>query len=432
MNGQGPPARWRGAVLFCAFAAALLAGSCRSPPPGDTVVKFWAMGREGEVVVQLLPEFERAHPGIHVEVQQLPWTAAHEKLLTAFAGDATPDICQLGNTWIPEFVALGAITPLDRYVADSRVVDAADYFGGIWETNVVGGALYGVPWYVDTRLLFYRRDLLAQAGYASPPASWQEWTRMMAAIKQRAGADRYAILLPLNEFEPLLALALQQDEPLLRDDGRRGNFESAGFRRALQFYVDAFRNGYAPALSGADVSNVWNEFGRGYFAFYISGPWNIAEFKQRLPSSVQGEWATAPLPGPNGPGASIAGGSSLVVFKASNKKAAAWQLIEYLAQPDVQQRFHELTGDLPPRRGPWRQAPLADDVYARAFRDQLERAKPAPRVAEWERIANEMRLVAERAVSGKISVDQAAKELDARADDILEKRRWMLARGGLR
>ena len=172
MKSQGPPARWRGMVLLLAFAAASLLASCRSSPTGDTVLKFWAMGREGEVVVQLLPEFERTHPGIRVEVQQLPWTAAHEKLLTAFAGDATPDICQLGNTWVPEFVALGAIAPLDRYVAASPVVDAADYFGGIWQTNLVGGALYGVPWYVDTRLLFYRRDLLAQAGYASPPASW--------------------------------------------------------------------------------------------------------------------------------------------------------------------------------------------------------------------------------------------------------------------
>ena len=45
------------------------------------------------------------------------------------------------------------------------------------------------------------------------------------------------------------------------------------------------------------------------------------------------------------------------------------------------------------------------------------------------RIANQMRLVAERAVSGRLSVDQAAKELDTRANDILEKRRWMLARG---
>jgi len=94
----------------------------------------------------------------------------------------------------------------------------------------------------------------------------------------------------------------------------------------------------ASALTGVDVSNVWNEFGRGYFAFYISGPWNIAEFKRRLPASVQGEWATAPLPGPDGPGASIAGGSSLVVFRASQAKAAAWQLIEYLSRPDVQRR----------------------------------------------------------------------------------------------
>ena len=284
-----------------------------------------------------------------------------------------------------------------------------------------------MPWYVDTRLLFYRRDLFERAGVRTMPDTWAGLVSALDAL-QRAGTP-HPLLLPVNEFEPLVALALQQDEPLLRDDGRWGNFDSPGFRRALQFYVDAFRAGFAPASTGIDVSNVWNEFGRGYFAFYISGPWNIAEFKRRLPASVQGEWATAPLPGPNAPGASIAGGSSLVLFRASRSKAAAWQLIEYLARPDVQRRFHELTGDLPPRREPWRDPPLADDVYARAFRDQLERVKPTPQVAEWERIANQMRLVAERVVSGQLSVDEAAKELDARANDILEKRRWMLARG---
>ncbi len=147
-----------------------LAAACSAPRPATPSLRFWAMGREGEVVTQLLPEFERTHPGIHVEVQQLPWTAAHEKLLTAFAGDATPDVCQLGNTWIPEFAALDALEPLDairRRVGDRRC--RRDYFPGIWDTNVVDGALYGVPWYVDTRLLFYRRDLLAQAGFASPP-----------------------------------------------------------------------------------------------------------------------------------------------------------------------------------------------------------------------------------------------------------------------
>ena len=101
----------------------------------------------------------------------MPWTAAHEKLLTAFAGNALPDVAQLGNTWLPELaVQLGALEPLDARVASSPdAVAADDYFGGIWDTNVVDGKLYGVPWYVDTRVLFYRRDLLAAAGIAEVP-----------------------------------------------------------------------------------------------------------------------------------------------------------------------------------------------------------------------------------------------------------------------
>jgi len=415
--------------MFLLLLALGLAG-CHAPAQ-DTVVRFWAMGREGEVVTELLPEFERTHPGVRVVVQQLPWSAAHEKLLTAFAGDATPDVCQLGNTWIPEFAALNALDPLDGRVAASPSIAIADYFGGIWDTNVVDGVLLGVPWYVDTRLLFYRRDLLLRAGFAAPPRTWDEWTRMLAAVKADAGPGRFAIALPANEPEPLLALALQQDDPLLRDHDGRGNFRSSGFRRALAYYASMFRQGFAPPMANAEVSNIWNEFGRGYFSFYVSGPWNIGEFRRRLPADLQPSWMTAPLPGPDGPGASIAGGASLVVFRASRHKEAAWQLVTYLSQPAVQQRFHALTGDLPPRRSAWTGGSLADDVYARAFREQLERVKPTPKVPEWERIATEIRLVAERLAHGELGVDEAAAELDRRADRLLEKRRWLLARDGV-
>ena len=98
-------------ILLCACA----------PSPGEPqTLRFWVMGREGEVVAQLLPEFERRHPDLRVRLQQIPWTAAHEKLLTAFAGDTLPDLCQLGNTWVPELVALGALENLDARVAASR------------------------------------------------------------------------------------------------------------------------------------------------------------------------------------------------------------------------------------------------------------------------------------------------------------------------
>lgn len=414
-------------ALAC-LALLLLAGCAREADKRE-VLRFWAMGYEGEVVAQLIPEFERRHPGIRVELQQLPWTAAHEKLLTAFAGDATPDLCQLGNTWIPEFAALGALEPLDARLSGSRDIVAADYFPGIWDTNVLEGVTYGVPWYVDTRLPYYRRDLLKAAGIARPPVDWAEWRAAMVALKAKAGPKKYAILLPLNEFEPLLALALQQDEPLLRDGGRYGNFRSPGFRRTLAFYLEMFQRGWAPAVNNTQISNVWDEFDNGFYSFYISGPWNIAEFKKRIPAARQGEWSTMPLPGPNGPGASIAGGSSLVVFKQSPHKQAAWLLLEYLSSAQTQAKFQALTGDLPPRRAVWALPRLAADPYARAYREQLERAKPTPKVPEWERIATEMRLVAEQMVGGKLDVDGAAAELDRRADAILAKRRWMLDRG---
>jgi ABC-type sugar transport system, periplasmic component len=144
--------------------------------PAQQPVRFWAMGREAEVVAELVDEFER-DTGIEVEIQQIPWTAAHEKLLTAFAADALPDVCQLGNTWIPEFAQLGALQPLQARVDASATVDQADYFPGIWDTAVVDGELVGVPWYVDTRLLYYRKDLLREAGVAQVPRTWADGSR---------------------------------------------------------------------------------------------------------------------------------------------------------------------------------------------------------------------------------------------------------------
>ena len=409
-------------------ALALLLCACGQQQPQVEVLHFWAVGAEAEVLARLLPDFERTHPQVHIEVQQLAWTAAHEKLLTAIAGDATPDLCQLGNTWIPELVALHSLEPLQARVAASPLIAPDDYFPGAWQPNELDGVLYGVPWYVDTRLLFYRSDLLRQAGYAAPADNWAGWLRQLQAVKRLAGKDRYALLLPLNQFEPLQVLALQQPESMLRDGDRYGNFRSASFRRALAFYHTLFQQSLAPALTETQVSNVWNEFGRGYFSFYVSGPWNIAEFKRRLPPEQQDSWQTAPMPGPEGLGVSSAGGSSLVIFNRSRHKGSAFAVIEYLSQPAVQQRFHQLTGDLPPRRSSWQGGAIASDPYTRAFRTQLEHLRAFPQLPEWEQIMQAMRVMGERVARGEQSETEATDRLDAEVDAMLAKRRWLLSR----
>lgn len=411
-------------LVLLALLVALVA--CRRDS-GETVIRFWAMGREAEVVRELVPDFERENPGLRVEVQAIPWNAAHEKLLTAFAADGLPDICQLGNTWIPEFAALGTLTPLQPYVDGSKVVVQSDYFPGIWNTNLIDGRLVGVPWYVDTRLLFYRKDMLRAAGVTRAPRTWAEWKDTLAAVQRSVPPGRHAILLLVNEFETQLSLGLQSDDPLLRDGGNYGNFRGPGFRRALALYAEMFARGWAPPVSETQVSNIWEEFFKGNFAFYLSGPWNIREFRKVAPAALKDEWGTMALPGPDGPGAGIAGGTSLVLFKDSPRKQASWKLVEYLSRPDVQQRFYALIGDLPPRRSTWEHPALANDPLARPFRDQLERVKPTPKVLEWERIVQEMRLATERVVRGGESQDQAVRELDATVDAILEKRRWIQA-----
>jgi multiple sugar transport system substrate-binding protein len=420
----------RGAL---AIGSAALLGACERRPDARPL-SFWAMGREAEVVAELLPAFNARHPEIRVRVQQLPWTAAHEKLLTAYAGGSLPDLCQLGNTWLPEFTALGALAPLDERVAASNM-PRDDYYAGILDTNLMptpqGVRLFGLPWYVDTRLLFYRTDLLRQAGIDRAPQRWAEWLEAMRAVRrvgpQRAGEPRFGALLPLNEPDPLFAFALQQGA-LLTDDDTRGAFSKPAFRRALDFYAGLFHEGLAPATSAAQISNVWDEFARGMFTFYISGPWQIGEFRRRLPASLQGSWATAPLPGPDGPGVSSAGGSSLVMFGASRRQDDAWKLIAFLSEPETMVRFHALTGDLPPRRSAWRAPGLANDPASQAFARQLERVRAAPKIPEWERIFLEMQATAERVVQKTQGAEAACAQLDAWVDVLLEKRRWLRER----
>jgi len=405
------------------MAGASLAGCGRND--GITRLSFWAMGNEATHAPQILPAFEAANPGIKVVVQPLPWTAAHQKLLTAYAGASLPDVSQIGNTWVAELAAIGALAPTPAFADDLL----QDQFPAVLETNRIGGRAMATPWYVDTRLIYLRTDLLARAGFDAMPVTWAEWKRAMHAVKRVAGDGNFAILLPVNEFEQLLTFGLQGDQPLLRDRDTRGNFSSGSFQAALAFYKSLFDEGLAPLASAAQISNVWTEFARGYFSFYFSGPWTIGDMKSRLPAEIQPHWTTAGVPGPTGPGASAPGGSSLAVFRSSPHQDAAWKLVRYLSDPAVQARFNVITGDLPARPSAWAAPKVASDPYVTAFNGQLARARAVPKVPEWERIVTEMQIVAERMVRGEFTVQQAGAEIDRRADRLLEKRRWMIEQG---
>ena len=417
-------------ALACGLLLAAATACARGGGRGEAV-RLWAFGREGEVVKELVPEVERRHPGLRVEVQQIPWTAAHEKLLTAYVGRELPDVAQMGNTWIPEMAALDAIEPLDARVAASAAVQPGDYFPGIWETNVLDGTLYGVPWYVDTRLVFYRTDLLAAAGVGEFPRSWSAWRAAMEAVEGIGGDGRFGLPPPANEWAQPGARALAPGAGPPSARGRPGAFRAPEFRRAAEFFVGLYRDGLAPPLANTQVANLYQQMAAGDFAMYVTGPWNLGEFRRRLPASLQGSWTTAPLPAPDGrtwPGVSLAGGSSLVVFRSSSRKDEAWKVVEFLSEPATQKRFWQLCGDLPARRSAWDEPALASDARTAPFRLQLEHVRATPKVPEWEQIAAKVWERLEPVARGTRDLDAALAALDADVEAILAKRRWLLER----
>jgi multiple sugar transport system substrate-binding protein len=394
-----------------------------------TTIEFWGLGREGEVVAELVPLFEN-ETGIHVDVQQIPWTAAHEKLLTAHVGNSLPDVAQVGNTWIPELTTLNAVEGLDPYLQRGQSVPQSDYFPGIWETNVVDSRVYGIPWYVDTRVLFYRTDMIPV-----PPRTWSEWIAAMERVKRESKDPHFfPLLMPTNEWPQPVVLALQKGATLV-DAAGHARFEEPQFLEAFSFYLDIYKRGLAPVMSNSQVANLYQQFGDGDFAMFISGPWDVGNLRTRLKPEQQKTWSVAPMPAPDGtqwPGVSMSGGSSLVIARTSERKDAAWKFIEFLSRPDIQVRFSQLSGDLPARRSAWQTPELANDKEMQVFRAQLDRTAAMPRIPEIENIVTTIFEHGQLGTRGQFTAAEGARRLDDKVESMLEKRRWVVAREAAR
>lgn len=147
-------------VLSLSLVLMACGGSKDDANSGDSkVLNVWAMGDEAKSLKELAQKFTK-DTGIEVKVQVIPWANAHDKLLTAVASKSGPDVVQMGTTWMPEFVEAGALLDITKDVEKSKNMNSDLFFPGSVKTTQFDGKTYGVPWYAETRVLFYRTDLL--------------------------------------------------------------------------------------------------------------------------------------------------------------------------------------------------------------------------------------------------------------------------------
>lgn len=113
----------------------------------------------------------------------MPYDGLKQQVISAVAGNATPDVMRMDIIWVPEFAKLGALQPVDNLEGFDAIKEKA--FKGPMETNYFNGHYYGIPQDTNTKIAIYNKTLLQQAGLTEPPKTFDELVAAAEKIKEK-------------------------------------------------------------------------------------------------------------------------------------------------------------------------------------------------------------------------------------------------------
>lgn len=347
----------------------------------NKAITVWFFGDQPQPFQKLVKKFQK-QSGIQVNVQAIPWANAHDKLLTAIASKSGPDVITMGTSWMPEFVKAGALADLTPYLKDNPNLKQSNFFKGSVATAEYNGKYYGAPWYVDTRVLFYRTDLLKKVGYSSAPKTWNELLDAATKLSKR-GKGYYGLTIDPKEQSTAFMFARQNGSNLIENG--KAQFNQPAFVGAINYMNQFIKQGATPKTDlGIDLTQSFG--GKGIVPMFISGSWNINTINTTIPD-VKGKWATAVLPKGKVNNKSILGGADLTIFQYSKNKANSAKLINYLSGTRAQMDWLKISTDVPAVTAAWENKALKDDPLYKTFGEQAKTAEPLPLVPQFEQIA---------------------------------------------
>ncbi|MER7901259.1 ABC transporter substrate-binding protein [Streptomyces sp. NPDC096046] len=405
----------RGLLVLVVVLTGYVAAGAQAGEPSEGARGPLTLATAGDLTGYLGPLLEgwnRTHPGEEVALVELPDSAdeTQAQMVTDLRdGDRSRfDVLNIDVNWTPEFAAAGWIRPLprDRFPLKTflqPVVDTATY----------DGQLYAVPYVTNAGLLLYRKDVLAKEGL-EPPRTWAELERYAKTIAPKYGLDGYA-----GQFLPYEGLTVNAAEAvysaggsILGDEGERVTVDSAAARRGIGFLARGVREGWIPreALTYKEEESK-QAFQDGRLLFLRN--WPYAYVGASAPGSkVAGKIGAVPLPGPDGPGTSVLGGSNLAVSAHTRHPDSAARLIAYLTSERVQRQV--LTrGALPPVRADLYQDPelIRRFPYLPTLRTSVLAAEPRPKSPRYGQVSLVVQAVVHDAMAGHQTPAAAVRRL---------------------
>jgi multiple sugar transport system substrate-binding protein len=387
-------------------------------------INFWLMPNAADEIH--LPWLEdkaaefQAKTGVKVNIEIVGWDVAWQRISTAIVTGEGVDVFQVGTTWNPQFAATGGLEEIN--INEFGGKDA--FIKANLESTTYKGKCYGVPWFAETRALFYNVDMFKKAG-AQPPKTLDELCEAAEKIVATFGEGSAISLAGTNAWDLLHNWSIilwANGGSLLTKDNKMAMFNNDAGVKAMQWYVDLVRKGYASkACAEYNQPQADAAFVNGNVAMCYMGPFNITNIEQENPGLNYD--VVEPPAGPKGK-ASFSGGSNLVVLKASRNKQAAKDWIKFLLEFDNMVEYTKNLTHMLPSQVEVFADPYYDSGVWKTFKTTLEYSTAYPPLGVWGDIEtitqDEFKNVLAEYVNGTYNDKTVEKHLNAAADRVNE------------
>jgi multiple sugar transport system substrate-binding protein len=350
-----------------------------------------------------------------------------DKLRTQFqAGGEGIDIILGDVIWTAEMAESGWISDLsDRFPESEQKA----FLPGSVEAIIYNGKPYGMPWYTDTGLLYYRKDLLEKSGYDGPPKTWDELKQMTRKV--RAESDiRFGFVFQGARYEGGVCDACEfiwghGGNVLDPEDPTKVVIDSPQAIAGLETERSMITDGIAPkSVTVYEESETDGVFLSGDAIFLREWPYAYALVgTSNYPNLEPEQVGVSELPSADGkPGNGTVGDQPLYISTTSKYPDEAWKFIEFVTASE-QQKFRALEGSyLPTISDLYDDPEIRDTVPVVALaKEALQHTRPRPVSPYYSDMSLEMQDQFHASLTGDTTPEEAARTLKSELENIIQQ-----------
>lgn len=348
------------ALGIAVAAGALTACSSSAAPSGPVELTVWTWDQPGKGLEAAIPAFEKLHPDITVKVENVGNPAIWDKITTGMAagGNGLADIMNIGVDYMGNYIETfpDGFANLSQMGADDL---KGDFPATLWgSAQNADGAVFGLPYEVNTNVVFYRQDLFQQIGVNMDQiATWDDLLAAGIALKEKTGTYLFAMDKAASQSDSAnlwQILARLQGTFFFNKAGEIA-LSDPGSVKALDFLKRANDAGVIADIPGGWDNLMTQVKGEANVAVLASASWMAGVFPENAPD-LSGKWAVRRPPAMEAGGytAASAGGTFLSIANSSPHKDAAWEFVKFsMATLDGQELVYKGAGLFPSYRPMW-------------------------------------------------------------------------------